>query len=72
MDELKLDRANNLKLLLEEKLGKTGDKLSNYRTWLDKNGIKAEDNDGYPSELAYLNVDNYIQEILIDEYDIVG
>jgi len=54
--EIKMARANRLKEELESKLT-VRDVLSEYRKWLDRNGIPAETTDGWPTEHAY-NKDN--------------
>ena len=61
-EEYQFNRAERLRLRLIKELKTNSDVLGNFRKWLDKNGIPAENNDGFPSEEAYLNVDNYIKE----------
>ena len=61
-EEYQFNRADRLRKRLELELNTKADVLSNFRKWLDTNNIKAENSDGFPSEEAYLNVDNYIKE----------
>ena len=44
---------------------KQGNGLEEYRKFLDKKGIKAEDDDGFPSEFAYReeNINDFIKLI---------
>lgn len=61
-EEYQFDRADRLRLRLINELKTNDDVLGNFRKWLEINGINPE-TDGFPSEEAYLNVDNYIKEL---------
>jgi len=64
-DEYQLDRANRLRLSLEDKIGDKQDVLSLYRKWLDGNGIPAERSDGWPTEHAYAldNIKSFVKDM---------
>lgn len=63
-EEYQFNKADRLRLRLIKELNGKSDVLGDFRKWLDRNGIKAENSDGFPSEEAYLNVDIYIKEKL--------
>lgn len=62
-EEYQFNRAYGLRIKLELELNSKTDVLGDYRKWLDDNGINSE-TDGFPSEEAYIRVDDYIKELL--------
>ena len=60
-----MERIDDLRHRLEGVFGGYNDVLGDFRSWLDENKIDAETHNGFPTEIAYKNVDRYIKETTI-------